>query len=171
MNKYFPIAMAAALIVFSLAVDALAADPFEGTWVLKLAESQFNSSPAPQSRIVKIEAQKNSQSLVVDEVDAEGKILHGGFFAKYNEMDYPYTLRPAEDTIALKRSNMNTIVSTSKKNGETVSVIRWIVSKDGKTLIGTEKGKNAEGKPVMSIYVYGRQDNPELSKSVDNGRR
>lgn len=171
MNKYFHIAIGAMLFAFFPAAQAIAADPFEGTWDLNLAESRFNTGPAPQSQTVKIESLKNSQSLVADEVDANGKAMHGGFIAKYNEMDYPYTLHPTEDTIALKRINANTIVTQSKKNGEEVANIRWIVSKDGNTITGTEKGKNAKGEAAISTYVYDRQKTDDLSQSTQQGNR
>jgi hypothetical protein len=163
MNKYFPLAVGAMLLSFFLAADVVAADPFEGMWKLNLAKSQINSGPAPQSRTVRIEVIKNLHSLVADEVDTNGKIMHGGFNARYNEMDYPYTLHSMEDTIALKRSNGKTIVATSKKNGEAVARIQWVVSKDGNTMTGTEIGR--KGEKAINTYVYDRQPSPELPQS------
>jgi hypothetical protein len=167
MSRYFPIAIGAVLFSFFLAAEAVAADPFEGTWKLNLAKSQFNTGPAPQSQIVRIEILKNLQSLVADEVDANGKAMHGGFNAKYNEMDYPCTLHPSEDTIALKRTNTYTVISLSKKNGEAVAKIQWVVSKDGNTMIGTEKVKKAKGDIVPSTYVYDRQKSAEPEQSSE----
>jgi hypothetical protein len=155
----------AMLFVFSLVADGVAADPFEGMWKLNVAKSQFSSSSAPQTQTVKIESQKYGQSLVVDEVDANGNATQGRFNAKYNEMDYPYKPNPMEDTIALKRSNPYTIIGLTKKNGESVARIQWVVSKDGNTMTSTEKGKNAKGEIVISTYVYERQKAAEAEQS------
>jgi hypothetical protein len=167
MNRYFSITIAAILFAFFLSLEAIAADPFEGTWKLNLALSKFNTSPAPKSQTVKIESQKNAQNMVADEVDAAGNVLHGGFFAKFNEMDYPYTLHPTENTIALNRTNKNTIIATTKKNGEAVARIRWVVAKDGNTMIGTEKVKGRKGDKVISTYVFERQNSSELGQSSE----
>ena len=136
---------------------AFASDPFEGTWKLDVARSEFNTSQAPRSLTATIEASKIDMKLVAYIVYFDGKALHRGFDAKYNEMDYPYTLNPAEDTISLKRVHANTIVTVSKKKGKTVATIRWVVSKDGRTITGVEKGKNVKGEPVTSTYIYGKQ--------------
>jgi hypothetical protein len=167
MNRYFPITIAAMLFAFFLSMEAIAADPFEGTWKLNPALSKFQTSPAPKSQTVKIESLKNAQNMVADEVDAAGNVLHGGFFAKFNEMDYPYTLHPTVNTIALKRTNKNTIITTTKKNGEEVARIRWVVSKDGNTMSGTEITKGRKAEKVISTYVFERQNSYELSQSSE----
>jgi hypothetical protein len=136
---------------------ACAADPFDGTWKLDVNRSQFNTSPAPRSETITIEMQENGMKLVADRVDADGKTLQGGFFAKFNEMDYPYTITSPLGTIAQRRVHDDTIVSVSKNNGVRVSTVRYVVSPDGRTMTGVERGKDANGERVKSIYIYERQ--------------
>ena len=132
-----------------------AANPFIGTWKINMAES----SPIPphESGIIKIEAQDNGLKVVSDEVGADGKATRTEYAAKYDSKDYPVTGNPNVDTVAITRIDANTVEAVWKKGGIAVGRNRGVVSKDGKTMTVTTKGKNAQGQEVTNTLVLNKE--------------
>jgi hypothetical protein len=145
------------ILVLAVAVIAMAADPHVGTWKFNLAKSMINSGPPDKSGIVTITAQDGGIKLVGDSVDAEGKLNHAELAAKYDGKDYPFTGNPGADTVSLKKIDANTWIEVFKKAGKEVGTGRNAVSKDGKTMTHTSKGKDAKGKDYADISVYDKQ--------------
>jgi hypothetical protein len=146
------------LAVFGLVGSLWAADPFVGTWKLNVAKSKFNpTSFAPKSVIFKIVAHDGGLMWTGVIVDAAGKATNEGWTEKHDGKDYPLTGTADVDAIAATRSNPNTFDSVSKKGGNVVGSGQGVVSKDGKTLTLTSKGKNAQGQETTSIEVYDKQ--------------
>jgi hypothetical protein len=75
---------------------------------------------------------------------------------KYDGKDYPFTGSPDFDSIAVKRVNGNTVSSEQKQGGKVVGTSKRVISKDGKVLTLTSKGKNAKG-AFENVYVYDKQ--------------
>jgi hypothetical protein len=144
-------------LVLALAVIAMAADPHVGTWKLNVAKSKINSGQPDKSGTVQCEAQDNGVKMVGDSVDAEGKAAHSEFAAKYDGKDYPFTGDSDIDTISLKRIDANTWAEVLKKSGKEVLSGRNAVSKDGKTMTRTFKGKNDKGQEFNNTAVYDKQ--------------
>jgi hypothetical protein len=142
------------LAVFGLVSSLWAADPFVGTWKVNIAKSI--PTPPPKSGIVKIEAQDNGFKVVFDGVSADG-VTHMEYAAKYDGKDYPVTGDPNADTVALTKIDANTVEPVWKKGGMEVSLQRGVVSKDGKTMTLTTKGKNAQGQEVTNTLVLNKQ--------------
>jgi hypothetical protein len=142
------------LAVFGLIGSLWAADPFVGTWKVNIAK--FSPTPPPTSGIVRIEAQVSGLKVVFDGVSADG-ITHMEYAAKYDGKDYPVTGAPNVDTVALTRIDTNTGEAVWKKGGIEVSRQRGVVSKDGKTMTLTPKGKNAQEQEVTNILVLNKQ--------------
>jgi hypothetical protein len=150
-------AFAATVFGLALFTAAVAADnPFAGTWKLNVAKSMF-AGPAPQSETIKIEGLPNGQKVVGDFVNPDGKTIHSEFTATYDGKDHPVSGRPTMDATALQRVDINTIISTSKKDGKVALTTKWVVSKDGKTMIGSEAGRNAQGQEIHRSLVFERQ--------------
>lgn len=147
---FFILALAFTTVVFA------ADDPFVGTWKLNVEKSKF-AGPAPKSETVKIEALDNGQKTVGDFVNSEGKAVHSEFMAKYDGKDHLVSGRPTMDTTALQRVDTNTIISTSKKDGKVVLTTKWVISKDGKIMTGSENGKNAQGQEIQRSLVFEKQ--------------
>ena len=154
------------LVLFTLApaVSARAEDnPFVGTWKLNLAKSKFDPGLPVRSRTETIELAGDALKTSVEIVDAEGN--YGNVVAetvKLDGKDYPRTAtgRAAKDgdTMALKRVDSYTIEATVKNHGEVVTLIRQVVSKDGKTKTATYlKATNAQGQAVHNVLVFDRQ--------------
>ena len=148
----------AILILLVTSVGLWAADRQVGTWKLNLEKSKYTADhPAPKSVTLNIQEQEGGLKVNVDGEDVQGNPIHISFTAKYDGKDYAMTGSATTDTIALKRIDANTIETTSKKNGEVVTTVRSVVSRDGKTRTSTWKGKNAKGDPETWVAVYDKQ--------------
>ena len=147
------------IVVFGLTASLWAADPCVGTWKLNLGKSKFDPGPPPKSAMVKIEAQENGLKIVADSVNAEGKPLHQELDQTYDGKEHFLigTGVPPDITVSYKKINANTFDSITKQGGKDVQTARVVVSKDGKTITRTSKGKNAQGQAFNNIQVYDRQ--------------
>ena len=57
----------------------------------------------------------------------------------------------------MKRLNAYTTEVTNKKSGKVTTILRRVVSKDGKTLTITAKRTNAKGQPVNEVEVLDKE--------------
>jgi len=146
----------AVILVLTLATIAVAADPFVGTWKLNVAKSK-STGPAPKSEIFTITAQGGGFKWASESVAADGKATNAVWSGKYDGKDYSLTENADFDTVASKRVGANTLDAVLKKGGKVVGSIRWVVSKDGKTLTLTEKLKNAQGQEINDVGVLDKQ--------------
>ena len=148
-------------VIFALLVAPLAlwaADRQGGSWKMNLEKSKYTADhPAPKSVTLNIQDQERGLKVNVEGEDAQGNPIHVEYSAKYDGKNYPQTGSPTADTVALTRIDADTIEVLNKKNGEIVTTVRSVVSKDGKTRTSTWTGKNAKGIPETWIAVYDRQ--------------
>jgi hypothetical protein len=79
------------------------------------------------------------------------------FVSKYDGKEVPYKGNPNADTASPKKIDDNTFENTWKKAGAATITARGVVSKDGKTLTITQKGKNAKGETVDATVVFEKQ--------------
>jgi len=56
------------------------------------------------------------------------------YTAKFDGKDYPYKGDPGVTSVSLKKIDANTIEETDKRDGKVISVVRMVVSADGKTM-------------------------------------
>jgi hypothetical protein len=56
------------------------------------------------------------------------------YSAKFDGKDYPYKGDPGITSVSLKRIDANTIEETDKRDGKPISVARFTVSPDGRTM-------------------------------------
>jgi hypothetical protein len=146
------------LFTLALAIAAMAADPFVGTWKLNVAKSKFNPpSSALKSDMVKIEAQDNGLKFTFDRMDAEGKAIHIEQAPKFDGKDYAVKGGTTVDTVSLRRINANTFEQVEKKDGKEGARVLVVVSKNGRTSTVTSKEKNEKGQDVTSIILYDKQ--------------
>ena len=141
----------------AMSLWAQAADPASGTWELNLAKSTFSPGPPPKSLTRTFEVSGADVKYTLKGIDAEGKPTLVQFTAKYDGKDYPVAGSPDFDTISLKQVDPATSVATLKKGGKLVQTTTRVVSKDGKTLTLTVKGKNAKGQAVNNVMVFDKQ--------------
>jgi N-acetylmuramoyl-L-alanine amidase CwlA len=156
MRKHILIVMTAILLL-TLSIVALAAEPHVGTWKLNVAKSTYNPGPPPKSTTLKIEAQESGFKWTFDIVEADGKATHVEWSGKHDGKDYSFKGNADFDTAATKKIDANTLESVVKKGGKVAGTGREVVSKDGKTLTFTQKLKNAQGRDTNDTLVYDKQ--------------
>jgi hypothetical protein len=158
MNRRLMVAAVFAVFVLALATTAMAADTSVGTWKLNAAKSKNTSTNPPKSQTDVREATPDGGI----KVTRTGQLVDGtpsnySFTYKYDGKEYPVTGAPF-DTISVKRIKANTWSWDVKKTGGKYNLTgRNVISKDGKTMIQTAKGTDAEGKAVASTIVFERQ--------------
>jgi len=157
LNRSAVFVTALLLVVFVLAVPAVAADQHSGTWKMNPDKSKYSPGPAPKSNTVKVEADEMGIKLDAEGTGADGSLTHVQYDAKFDGKDYPITGVPNADTVSVKRIDANTIESTLKKGGQVVMTVTSRVSKDGKTRTSTFKGKDAQGRDVNNVVVLDKQ--------------
>jgi hypothetical protein len=148
-----------AILVWTLATVAMAADLFVGTWKMNLAKSKAASigTLIAQSASFTVEAWGDGRKVVGKWVDLQGKAYQWAWTAKNNGKDYPVTGYQGVPTVALKHIGPDTLELVNKNAGKEVSRLHCIVSKDGKTVTVTLKKKDAKGMDATIVEVYDRQ--------------
>ena len=129
-----------------------------GTWKLNVEKSKYSPGPPPKSLTVKFEAAgSDGLKLTTEGVTADGKPIATEYTAKYDGKDYPLKGSAVADTISLRYINSRTTVRTDKKEGKFVQTQRREISKDGKTMTVTIKGKNPKGEPIHHVLLFEKQ--------------
>ncbi|OFW37779.1 MAG: hypothetical protein A3J28_01920 [Acidobacteria bacterium RIFCSPLOWO2_12_FULL_60_22] len=133
-------------------------DPLMGTWKLNLSKSKYNPGPPPRSRILKFEPSPNDGLIMTnDGITANGEKTHTVESFAQDGKDHPETEIQGVDARVSRRIDAYTTETINKKGGQTVQVLRRIVSKDGKTLTITVKGKTATGATLDDVRVLDKQ--------------
>jgi hypothetical protein len=146
------------LVILFVSLACWAADRQAGIWKLNVNKSKFPPEYAvPKNRTLNIQEQPGGIKTVVDGVEADGKILHVEYSAKYDGKDYPMHGLPSADTITIKRINASTFETTNKKEGKLIQTIRSVISKDGKTRTTFWNGHDASGRDISWTMVYEKQ--------------
>ena len=137
---------------------AAAADQHSGTWKMDAAKSKFSPGPAQKSMTLKIEADEKGIKVDGEGVNGDDSPLHVQYEAKFDGKDYPASGMPSgADTVAVKRVNASTIVSTQKKAGKVIMTVTSKVSADGKTRTSTFNGTDSQGRKVHNVVVLDKQ--------------
>jgi hypothetical protein len=133
---------------------AVAADNWVGTWTLDVAKSKLSGSPMPKSLTLKYVATPEGIKFSGSGVDAEAKPMETEFVSKFDGKEVPYKGNPNADTASPKKIDDGSFENTWKKDGKPTITARGVVSKDGKTLTISQKGKNAKGDVVEGTLVF-----------------
>lgn len=141
-----------------IAISAFAADNTIGTWKLNTEKSKITPSPtAIKTLTMTREAADGGVTVTTIGTRADGQPIKGSYTAKFDGKPYPTTGTPY-DTIMLKQVDADTFTTHTKKSDGKYDVMGELkVSKDGKTLTSTTRGKNAEGKALHNHLVYEKQ--------------
>ena len=138
-------------VIFAMAAMAVAAtaqpkDPSMGTWVLNVAKSKYSPGPASKSGTRTYTPVPNGYKFSSDGVDATGTKSHVEFTAAFDGKYHVMTGSTTADSIMVNRVDANTVRSTQKKGAKEVVRTTRTVSKDGKTLTSTAKGRSASSR-------------------------
>ena len=136
------------LILCALALVA-ADNPFVGTWKLNVAKSKFSPGPPLQSQTVTISADNKVE---VSGTDSKGQTVNWSYMATPGTA----TITGMPDASVVETRKGNT-VDHAWKIGKATQKGHGVISKDGKTMIYTLKGTDAEGKKVSDRSVYEKQ--------------
>jgi hypothetical protein len=157
------------LTLITVAVISLAAsgtslaqdNPFVGTWKLNLANSKYSGEQPPKSQTRTVVAQGDGLKVTYEGIAADGSPISYSYTTNLDGKDVAYSGRHpfGSDTVAIKRTDANTIAVISKKAGKTVYTAAAVVSNDGKVLTITLKGVNGEGQPISVTTVWDKQPN------------
>jgi hypothetical protein len=148
------------IFVFLLLVSVAlwAADRQAGTWKLNPTKSKGTADhPVAKSLVVTIKDQDGGIVLDAEGENGTGNPVKVHYSAKFDGKDYPVTGAADYDTVSLKRIDADTMDSTNKKDGKTVTTIRSVVSKDGKTRTSTWSGKDSKGNSETWTSVFDKQ--------------
>ena len=131
-----------------------AADNWLGSWTLDVAKSKLSGGPMPKSLTLNYATTPDGVKFSGNGVDAEGKPMQSEFVSKFDGKEVPYKGNPNADTASPKKIDDSSFENTWKKDGKPTITARGVVSKDGKTLTITQKGKNAKGDAVDGTLVF-----------------
>jgi hypothetical protein len=148
------------LVVAVSTIAMFAADNSLGTWKRDVAKTKV--TPPPVSPV-------KSQTIVREAVDRgvkhtsktermDGTGTESTYIAKYDGKPVAVPGNASYDTISWKQADANTFTMDSRKtDGKYKTTGTVTVSKDGKTMIATQKGTDADGKPTEFTVVFDKQ--------------
>jgi hypothetical protein len=140
----------------------LAADPLVGTWKLNVAQSK--PTPAPPGMATKEETLIIQETGAGYEATAKGTRENGSaisarasFPLKGGPVTYSEGAPPAGTSLAMKKINDSTFDLITTRGGKVVFTTHIIVSANGKTMQGADKGVDEQGKPVQGLMLWDKQ--------------
>src|SRR5215475_12496763 len=86
-----------------LLAQAPAAKNMAGTWKLDTAKSKYTPGPTPKSQVAKLEAVEGGMKVVSDRVEADGKMTHFEWTAKFDGKDGAVTGDAGRDAVSVKK--------------------------------------------------------------------
>ena len=148
------------LAVCAVVTIALGADNTIGTWRYNTAKSKGAPGvPAVSNLTVTREATDRGVKITAKGERADGSKIDAVTDAKYDGK--PVNVQGAGqawDTSALKQIDADTVTEERiKTGGKYHSTVRFVVSKDGKTMTATNKGTGADGKKFTAVAVWDKQ--------------
>ena len=146
------VALAMVLCV-SASTVAAAQDPFNGTWHLNKAKSQFDPGPGPEKATTTIKTDGTTWT-ATSSSSYEGKLLETSYTVKLDGTPAPLKGSPVADMISVRKVDDRNVEQKTMKDGKTVSEIRVTVSADGKTGTVTGTGMTPKGEKTKFTAVY-----------------
>ncbi len=143
-----------AIAITLVLITVMAADPFAGTWKLRVGSP---GTLQVKSFVLRIDSHERGQVCTYDLVDADGQNYHAEMTPKFDGNDYRVTGAPVADTVSLSRINSKTLDYFWKKGGHEVERWRSVVSRDGKLLTVTLRKRDARGAYHTIISVWDKQ--------------
>ena len=145
-----------AVAVFAFAGALYAQDPFAGTWKLDSAKTKYTAGKPAKDVTLTIEEQGDNLQVSATGTNADGSPLSVKYTVPKKGgagtmQEGPY------DAITSKWVSATVRENTYMKDGKEVASRRSVVSRDGKLLRSTVKGKNAQGDMIAGIDVYEKE--------------
>jgi hypothetical protein len=128
-----------------------------GTWKLDPSKSRYSPGPAPKSQVAKLEEAEGSMKVVSDRVEADGKMTHFEYTARFDGKDYPVKGDAGRDAVSVKKLDDYTLEISNKKAGKVTTTIRAVYAKDGKSRTETATGTDAQGRKIENVTQWTKQ--------------
>ena len=153
--------MALVLAMLVVSVGLRADDnPLIGKWKINLAKTKYNAGTPPKNKVITYDMVGDALRLTAEIDNAQGHQTNS-YTAKYDGKEYAFTSTARDavqgQTVRLKRIDANTTQRTTYFKGKQIGTVTEVVSKDGKTLMRTQKGVNPQGQPIDNIQILDRQ--------------
>jgi hypothetical protein len=127
-------------------------DLFDGIWQLNVAKSKITAGLKSLTLYFHGEGQNRRDTAVG--IDAQGNPVSAVLIHIYDGQPHPTTGSPDVDASTYTRVDAHTINYSRTKAGKLVVTGTDLVSQDGKTLTGTDKGTDASGREYNDVFVY-----------------
>jgi mono/diheme cytochrome c family protein len=132
-------------------------DPFNGTWLLNVAQSKMQPATASKSEIIRYRITGNEEDFLSDAVTIEGYPESIKYTARYDDgKPYPFSItingkvtNPGAQTI-VKKIDTWTRERYNVRDGKPVIASRRVVSKDGKTMTITIVRVDPQGRETVN---------------------
>jgi hypothetical protein len=128
-----------------------------GNWKINAEKSKYSPGPPPKALSTRFEAAGKGIKNTTEFTNPEGKPATIVYTAEIDGKDYPLTGSAVATSVSLKQLPDGSVERTDKKDGKVVQTMVRKVSKDGKTLTVTLRGKTAQGAPIENVMVFDRQ--------------
>ena len=148
------------LVVAVSTIGIFAADNSLGTWTRDVAKTKVTPTPVSpvKSQTIVREAANGGVKHTSKTERMDGVVSESTFTAKYDGKAVPVTGSGSYDTISWKQVDANRFtMDTRKTDGKYQTTGTVTVSKDGKTMTGTQKGTDADVKPTEFTVVLDKQ--------------
>jgi hypothetical protein len=158
MRRIFSLALIA--LAITSAAAAFGADNSLGTWKANLEKIKYTPAPWPVKNVTSVrEAVSGGVKVTNTGERTDGSPINSSYTAKYDGSPSVVSGQGSPyDSVSLKQVNANTFAYDAKKtDGKYHAHGRLAVSPDGKTLILTARGTDADGKPMTIRLVYDKQ--------------
>ena len=135
-------------------------NPLIGVWKVNLAKSTFSPGPPPKSPVTRTYTQNGDglKLVISGGVNADGSAQTTiSWAAHFDGKDYPSVGNPAIDMVTITMVGASTMDATTKKGGKVTGILRFTVSKDGKTMTRWTGGTNNAGLPQSNFEVFDKQ--------------
>jgi hypothetical protein len=150
----------ALLVLTTTIVPAFAADNSLGTWKLNVEKSKYTPAPFPIKNLTTVrEAFDGGVKVTTIGARADGTKINTSYTVIYDGAEAIVSGDGIlYDRISIRQVNANTLTDERKRTGGSYQAVgRTVISKDGKTMTVTVKGKNADGKDFASTMVWDKQ--------------
>jgi hypothetical protein len=129
-------------------------DSLNGTWKLNAAKSKYEPGPGPKSQTLVISGTDAARKIAVDATPQNGDALHWEVSGAMGAQLPVVGTNPNADTYVFTRINATTLEAQYLREGKPTIKQTAVVSADGKTLIVTGTGTDAQGRTVNNVAVY-----------------
>ena len=136
-------------------------DPFIGTWKQNMAKSKYDPAsvtPKAGTTVKREAAGANAYKVTTDGMNPQGATTHTEYTATLDGKDSPLKGSADYDSVSIKKTDANTLITVNRKGGTVVRMLRTVVSKDGKTSTSDQVGYNAQGSAFHNVTVFDKSD-------------